>query len=84
MNSCKCKLLWVWGHCNTIYYYECDFLTVLPELPLPTPLQNALNNKSLLYSLKLSEKSRKLLDDADDALVEQISTLLRQASTEKM
>jgi len=57
---------------------------VLPELPLPTPLQNALNNKSLLYSLKLSEKSRKLLDDADDALVEQISTLLRQASTEKM
>ncbi|XP_052774333.1 nipped-B-like protein A isoform X2 [Mya arenaria] len=57
---------------------------LLPELPLPTPLQNALNNKSLLYSSKLSEKSRKLLDDADDGLVEQISDLLRQTSTDNI
>lgn len=60
------------------------FVSVLPELPLPTPLQNALNNKSLLYSLNLSEESRRLLDDADDALVEDVSNLLRQGTTENM
>ena len=57
---------------------------MLPELPLPTPLQNALNNKSLLYNPKLTEESRKLLEDADDALVEDVSSLLRQGSTENM
>jgi len=59
-------------------------ISVLPELPLPTPLQNALNNKSLLYNPKLTEESRKLLEDADDALVEDVSSLLRQGSTENM
>lgn len=59
-------------------------ISVLPELPLPTPLQNAFNSKSLLYSHKLSEESRKLLDDADDALVEDVSNLLRQSSTDNM
>ncbi|XP_053394741.1 nipped-B-like protein isoform X2 [Mercenaria mercenaria] len=55
---------------------------LLPELPLPTPLPNAINNKSLLHNSKLSEKSRKLLEDADDALVEQISEILRQSTTD--
>lgn len=57
---------------------------LLPELPLPTPLPNAVNNKSLLHSLKLSEKSRKILEDAEDDLVEQVSELLRQSSTEEI
>ncbi|XP_060588229.1 nipped-B-like protein B isoform X3 [Ruditapes philippinarum] len=55
---------------------------LLPELPLPTPLPNAINNKSLLHNSKLSEKSRKLLEDADDALVEQISEILRHSATD--
>lgn len=57
---------------------------MLPELPLPTPLPNALTNKSLLHNASLSEKSRKLLEDADDALVEQISSILRESSTDEM
>lgn len=57
---------------------------MLPELPLPTPLPNAINNKSLLHNPKLAEKSRKLLEDADDGMVEQISDILRQSATDDM
>ncbi|XP_025080871.1 nipped-B-like protein B isoform X1 [Pomacea canaliculata] len=54
---------------------------LLPQLPLPTPLPQTVNNKSLLFSPKISEDAHKLLSVADEGLAQQLLHALRQAST---
>ena len=59
-------------------------IPVLPELPLPTSLPNAVNTKSLLDNPKLVQEVEKLLNSKDKPLVEKLVQALRQSSTEHM
>ena len=59
-------------------------ISVLPELPLPTSLPNAVNTKSLLDNPKLVHEVDKLLSSKDKPLVEKLVQALRQSSTEHM
>lgn len=61
-----------------------SFSLVLPELPLPTPLPQTVQNKSLLYHPKLAEDAKKYLNSRDDAVIQQLTHALKQTSTEHM
>ena len=67
-----------------IYRYFLDFFSVLPQLPLPTSLPNAVNTKSLLENPKLVHEVEKLLSSKDRPLVEKLVQALKQSSTEHM
>ncbi|XP_059166950.1 nipped-B-like protein [Physella acuta] len=54
---------------------------LLPQLPLPTPLPQTVQNKSLLYNLKIAEDARLLLASNDEGLGNQIAHALRQTNT---
>ena len=80
---------------STDVYLWCDFLfyivsmtsfikTVLPQLPLPTPLPQTVQNKSLLYSPNIIDGARQLLASADENLGSQIAQALRQTNTTQM
>ncbi|GFS10541.1 nipped-B-like protein [Elysia marginata] len=54
---------------------------LLPQLPLPTPLPQTVQNKSLLYSPSIADGARQLLASTDDSLGGQIAQALRQTNT---
>lgn len=54
---------------------------LLPQLPLPTPLPQTVQNKSLLYSPSLANGARQLLASTDENLGSQIAQALRQTNT---
>lgn len=59
------------------------YLSVLNQLPLPSPLP-ATTTKSLLYNGRIAEEVNCLLSHRDDALVSQLAHSLNQVSTEHM
>ena len=59
-------------------------VSVLPELPLPTPLPHTINNKSLLYNQQIADEARRLLGSGDHKIVGQLLSALKQTSTDHM
>uniref|UniRef100_A0A2C9MAH1 Nipped-B protein n=1 Tax=Biomphalaria glabrata TaxID=6526 RepID=A0A2C9MAH1_BIOGL len=57
---------------------------LLPQLPLPTPLPQTVQNKSLLFSLKITEDARQLLASSDESLGNQLAHALRQTHTNQI
>jgi len=57
-------------------------LSVLPELPLPTPLPQTLNNKSLLYNPRIASEAQLLLNQRNDALASQLIAALHLTNTD--
>ncbi|RUS68904.1 hypothetical protein EGW08_023334, partial [Elysia chlorotica] len=57
---------------------------LLPQLPLPTPLPQTVQNKSLLYSSNIADGARQLLASTDDNLGSQIAQALRQTNTNQI
>lgn len=55
---------------------------VLPELPLPTPLPQTVNNKSLLYHPRIAAEAQQLLNSRNDALAAQLVAALRLTNTD--
>jgi len=60
------------------------YVTVLPEMPLPSPLPQTLSNKSLLFHPRVAEEAQILLSVRDDALVPQLIQSLVQTSADHM
>jgi len=59
-------------------------VSVLPEMPLPSPLPQTLSNKSLLFHPRVAEEAQILLSVRDDALVPQLIQSLVQTSADHM
>ncbi|XP_005090101.1 nipped-B-like protein B [Aplysia californica] len=57
---------------------------LLSQLPLPTPLPQTVQNKTLLYSPNIAEDARRLLASSDDVLGAQLSHALRQTTTSQI
>ncbi|XP_037089457.1 nipped-B-like protein [Pollicipes pollicipes] len=55
---------------------------LLPELPLPTPMEQTLNNRSLLFHPRVAEEARRLLTVRDNSLVPQLAEALANTSAE--
>ncbi|BFZ16564.1 hypothetical protein BsWGS_19603 [Bradybaena similaris] len=53
---------------------------LLPQLPLPTPLPQTVQNKSLLYNSSIAEDARKILASSDERLGNQLAHALRQTN----
>jgi cohesin loading factor subunit SCC2 len=60
------------------------YVSVLPEMPLPSPLPQTLSNKSLLFHPRVAEEAQILLSVRDDALVPQLIQSLVQTSADHM
>lgn len=58
--------------------------TVLPEMPLPSPMPQTLGNKSLLFHPRVAEEADILLSLRDDALVPQLIQSLINTSSDHM
>lgn len=58
--------------------------TVLPVLPLPTPLPATLNNKSQLFHPRVAEEAAILLATRDENLVSLLIQSLMQTSVSHM
>ncbi|GFN80172.1 nipped-b-like protein, partial [Plakobranchus ocellatus] len=54
---------------------------LLPQLPLPTPLPQTVQNKSLLYNPNIVDGARQILASTDEGLGNQIAQALRQTNT---
>ena len=65
-----------------IISFEMALFTVLPELPLPSPVNAA--NKSLLFHTKIADDARKILNTQEDGLVSQLVHALQQTTTDHM
>ena len=59
-------------------------LVVLTELPLPSPLPSAVNNKGLLYTPQIAEEAQRLLGRQDENLIPQLVHVLSQTNTDNM
>lgn len=59
-------------------------LSVLPEMPLPTPSPQTLSNKSLLFHPRVAEEAQNLLGVRDEVLVPQLVSSLEKTSAEHM
>ena len=66
------------------YFFFVFQFSVLPQLPLPTSLPNAVNSKSLLEDPKLVHEVQKLLNSKDKPLLESLVQALRKSTTEHM
>ncbi|XP_012262390.2 nipped-B-like protein [Athalia rosae] len=55
---------------------------LLPEMPLPTPLPQTLNNKSLLFHPRVAQEAQILLSARDENLVPQLILSLSQTSSD--
>ncbi|KAJ8678892.1 hypothetical protein QAD02_014679 [Eretmocerus hayati] len=55
---------------------------LLPEMPLPTPLPQTMNNKSLLFHPRVADEAKILLSMRDESLVPQLIMSLSQTSSD--
>lgn len=55
---------------------------LLPEMPLPSPLQQTLSNKSLLFHPRVAEEANILLSGRDDYLAPLLAQLLSKTSAD--
>ncbi|KAF0287117.1 Nipped-B-like protein [Amphibalanus amphitrite] len=55
---------------------------LLPELPLPTPMEASLSSRSLLFHPRVAEEARRLLTVRDSSLVPQLAQALTNTSAE--
>jgi len=62
----------------------CFTNSVLPEMPLPSPLPQTLGNKSLLFHPRVAEEAQRLLATNDDNLIPQLVHSLSQTSSKHM
>lgn len=58
--------------------------SVLPEMPLPIPIQQTLSNKSLLFHPRVAEEAQNLLGLRDERLVSHLVHSLVRTSAEHM
>lgn len=73
---CLCLVNWFWSS-------SCFLITVLNQLPLPSPLP-ATTTKSLLFNGRIAEEVNCLLACRDENLVSQLVHSLNQVSTDHM
>ncbi|KAF7267144.1 hypothetical protein GWI33_019635 [Rhynchophorus ferrugineus] len=68
--------------CKAALPAEYSILKVLPELPLPTPSPQTINNKSLLFHPRVAEEAQNLLGQKNDILVPQLVASLEKTSAD--
>ncbi|XP_030756621.1 nipped-B protein [Sitophilus oryzae] len=68
--------------CKAALPAEYSILKVLPELPLPTPSPQTINNKSLLFHPRVAEEAQNLLGQKNDVLVPLLVASLEKTSAD--
>ena len=67
--------------CSRLLYFDCSDLAVLPELPLPTPL-NQYGSGSILLHPGLEDSARHILQTPDHGLASRVAQALQAQPAE--